>query len=443
MKRINMKNVIYLHCHDCGRFIEPYGYKIPTPNLMKLARESMLFTSCFSTAPTCSPSRAGLLTGQMPHTNGMFGLAHLGFHLFNYKDHLSWRLKNQGFNTAIFGVQHESENPQEELGYDVVVRSRLPITRDQELKNVEECLKYLNSYDSDKPLFMSVGMFYPHRPFMEDFDKIKPNEVKVPETCPNNEETRKDMAGYINSANFMDECLGKVIEALKANGMYDNSLVIFTTDHGIAFPGMKCTLSDFGTGVSLMMHTPEMKKGTISDALVSHLNVVPTIFDYLGLPIPTNLQFPSILPLLKGNKEEINEAVFSEVNYHVAYEPKRSIRTKKYKYSIRYSDEELLPPSNTDDGYSKVFMHKEGYFARPVEKEEFYDMLSDPLEQHNEIDNPKYKEIIEKLKKELYDFQVKTNDPILKNKDIEIYSPIKYGDYDCYFISEDKPWRVK
>src|SRR5947207_3061874 len=80
-------NILYLHSHDTGRYIQPYGYAVPTPNLQKLASEGFLFRRAFDAAPTCSPSRAALLTGHCPHENGMLGLAHRGFSLNDYNQH--------------------------------------------------------------------------------------------------------------------------------------------------------------------------------------------------------------------------------------------------------------------------------------------------------------------------------------------------------------------
>src|SRR5579859_5732051 len=81
-------NIVYIHSHDSGRYLQPYGHAVPTPNIQRLASEGMLFRRAFSAAPTCSPSRSALLTGQCPHQNGMLGLAHRGFALNDYRKHI-------------------------------------------------------------------------------------------------------------------------------------------------------------------------------------------------------------------------------------------------------------------------------------------------------------------------------------------------------------------
>ena len=100
-------NVIYINTHDSGRMLSPYGYDIPTENLKKLAKDSVVFTNAFCAGPTCSPSRAALLTGIFPHQNGMLGLAQRGFSLYNPEKHLANFLRSNGYNTCLCGIQHE------------------------------------------------------------------------------------------------------------------------------------------------------------------------------------------------------------------------------------------------------------------------------------------------------------------------------------------------
>jgi len=109
-------NIVYMHTHDSGRFIDPYGFNIGTPAIQSLAEEGTLFRQAFSTAPTCSPSRASLLTGMNPHSCGMIGLAHRGFGLNDYSKHIVKQLNNEGFETALCGIQHVA-HPAEKIGY--------------------------------------------------------------------------------------------------------------------------------------------------------------------------------------------------------------------------------------------------------------------------------------------------------------------------------------
>src|SRR5438270_13654264 len=115
-------NILYLHSHDTGRYIQPYGYDVPAPNLRKLAAGGMLFRHAFDAAPTCSPSRASLLTGHCPHNNGMLGLAHRGFVLNDYRQHIAHTLRPKGYRSTLVGIQHIAMDPAT-IGYDQVLAS--------------------------------------------------------------------------------------------------------------------------------------------------------------------------------------------------------------------------------------------------------------------------------------------------------------------------------
>ncbi len=113
-------NILYIHSHDTGRYVQPYGYQVPTPNIQLLADQGVLFRNAFCAAPTCSGSRASLLTGQYCHNNGMLGLAHRGWSLNDYGQHLVHPLRSAGYYSALIGEQHISRDTGV-IGYDDVV----------------------------------------------------------------------------------------------------------------------------------------------------------------------------------------------------------------------------------------------------------------------------------------------------------------------------------
>src|SRR6266566_5025024 len=104
-------NILYLHSHDTGRYVQPYGHPVPTPNIQRLADQGVLFHDAFCAAPTCSASRACLLTGQYGHNNGMMGLAHRGWSLNDYRQHLVHPLHDAGYHTVLIGEQHVAKRP--------------------------------------------------------------------------------------------------------------------------------------------------------------------------------------------------------------------------------------------------------------------------------------------------------------------------------------------
>jgi len=213
-------NIIYIHTHDSGRFIQPYGYAIPTPNLMQLAADGVLFRQCYSSAPTCSPSRAALLTGMNPHSAGMLGLTHRGFSLYNPTQHLAYHLQQNGYETVLCGMQHVIAHGQEhELGYRKILTGEetainlTGIYRDiaQDLSNAQAAADYL-AHPKTQPFFLSFGMTCTHFPLPEPAEDINPNFVQPPPTLPDTPEIRKDMAGYITLAQHADQCVGVVLD---------------------------------------------------------------------------------------------------------------------------------------------------------------------------------------------------------------------------------------
>ena len=113
-------NILYIHSHDTGRYIQPYGYAIETPNMQKLAEDGVLFRQNFCVNPTCSPSRACLVTGSYAHENGMNGLVHRGFELYDYNQHIIHTLHDVGYTSALAGVQHVANDTDERKGWETI-----------------------------------------------------------------------------------------------------------------------------------------------------------------------------------------------------------------------------------------------------------------------------------------------------------------------------------
>jgi arylsulfatase A-like enzyme len=289
-------NILYLHTHDMGKYNSIYGYNIEKPNFLNIAKDSTVFRKAFCACPTCSPSRGALLTGMHPQTNGLIGLAHRGFSLNNAENHLSFYLKKFGIHTVLFGEQHEAGN-RNKLGYEKIISAPKKKDTDNDIYTAQCAAEYIKN--ADEPFFLSVGFVSPHRPYKTHTD-IDPDYIELPHCIPDNGETRKDFADYMTSVRHADSCAGTVIDALKESGLYDKTVIILTTDHGIAFPFMKCHLYDTGIGVTLAIKTVGERKIKLSDALVSHLDIYPTICDLLNIPYPEWLQGTSLMPILNG-----------------------------------------------------------------------------------------------------------------------------------------------
>ena len=410
-------NILYLHTHDTGRCIGPYGFQVPTPALSALAEDSAVFRMAFCAAPTCSPSRAGLLTGRYPHQNGMWGLAHRGFSLNPAEHHLAAWLARNGFETALAGIQHEAEQP-ESLGYQVILGDRAYSMgkcekdwRAFDLGNAQAAADYLRR-PHDRPFFLSVGLFSTHRPFPVSKDSDTPDRCAVFPHLPDRPETRQDMAGFCESVRIADSAAGIVLDALKASGRKEDTLVLFTTDHGPAFPWMKCSLRDHGTAVSLIISGPGIRRRII-DAPVSHIDVFPTVCEAAGVPLPDRLEGASLFPLLRGETGKLHDEIFLENSFHVAYEPMRGIRTERYKYIRRFGRYPYPRLSNTDDSPSKQLLMDCGAFEAAYPQEALYDLMADPMEQVNLAGSADHRQALECLRARLTGWMERTGDPLL------------------------------
>jgi len=406
-------NVLYLHSHDTGRYVQPYGHQVPTPNIQRLADQGLLFRQAFAAAPVCSGSRAALLTGQAPHSNGMLGLAHRGYRLADYHHHLVHVLRDAGYWSALIGEQHVSEDP-DEIGYDHVVE--IDHTRADAVAPATAAL--LRDLPSRQPFFLSVGFFETHREYFEPTSVRDALYSLPPSNLPDTPQTRRDMAAFKASARSLDQGVGAVLNALDEADLADDTLVILTTDHGIAFPGAKATLTDRGLGVMLIVRGPGgFHGGRVSDALVSQMDLYPTICELAGVDAPDWLQGRSLMPLLRKEAVEVNEQLYGEITFHAAYEPMRTVRTRRYRYIRRFDDEHTGPVlPNVDDGPSKDLLVEHGWAKRAQAPEQLYDLIFDPQEAANVIADPAYAEVAADLRARLERWMRETGDPLVAGR---------------------------
>jgi N-sulfoglucosamine sulfohydrolase len=401
-------NIVYLHSHDTGRSVQPYGHQIVTPNIQRLADQGLLFRQAFCAAPTCSGSRACLLTGQWAHVNGMTGLAHRGWTLNDYGRHIVHPLREAGYWSALIGEQHLSVDPGV-LGYDHVVD-----VGTTKVHSIAPAARQLLASRPPEPFFLSIGFFETHREFFEPSSVRDALYGAPPAHLPDTPETRADMASFKASARSLDQGVGAVLHALDEHGLADDTLVVLTTDHGLPFPGAKGTLSDRGLGVMLIVRGPGgFHGGHVTDALVSHVDLYPTLCEIAGAPLPDGLHGVSLLPLIRREVAEIRDELFAELTYHAAYDPMRAIRTRRHKL-IRNFGERLQPVlPNVDDSPSKDLLVAAGWGDHPRPREELYDLLMDPGEMRNLAGTAAVAGIEAELSAGLDAWMHDTDDPLL------------------------------
>jgi N-sulfoglucosamine sulfohydrolase len=401
-------NILYIHSHDTGRFVQPYGYQVPTPNIQMLADQGVLFREAFCAAPTCSGSRASLLTGLYCHNNGMLGLAHRGWRLNDYGQHWVHALRTVGYHSTMIGEQHISVDPAV-IGYDEVVpvdTTHAPYVAPLTIQALRDA--------PPEPWFMSVGFFETHRDFSAPTSVRDTLYSLAPANLPDLKTTRRDMAAFKSSARSLDQGIGAVLHALHDFGLVDDTLVICTTDHGIAFPNAKATLFDRGIGVMMIVRGPGgFTGGKVVDAPISHLDVYPTLCELSGAEPPQWLQGESLMPLVRGEVDGLHDAIFSETTYHAAYQPHRAIRTERWKYIRRFDEYPHPILANCDDSNTKDIWVQAGWGEQIVPEEQLYDLLLDPQEGRNVADDPARKEVLAAMRERLDVWMQETEDPLL------------------------------
>jgi N-sulfoglucosamine sulfohydrolase len=427
-----LPNILYLHSHDTGRQVEPYGAAARTPRIQRLAEEGVVFRQAFCAASTCSASRASLLTGRHAHSNGMLGLAHRGWSLSDYDQHIVHTLRELGYRSTLLGEQHVSREPGD-IGYDEVVD--LSSARAADL--AQAAIDVLRR-NRQGPFFMSVGFLETHREFSPAAEGEE-RWAAVPPHLPETPEIRRDMAAFNASARSLDAGIGAILDELDELGLSEDTLVICTTDHGMPFPGAKATLTDRGIGVFLIMRGPGgFRGGRVIDALVSQMDVFPTVVDLLGVPAPEWLQGRSMLPLLDGARA-IRDEVFAEVTFHAAYEPQRAIRTRRWKYIRRFGDRQSPVVVNADDGPAKDAWLAAGWAERTIPPEQLYDLVLDPGEGENLVGREELVPVLKELRERLLRWMGATDDPLL---DGPVEPPPGAGYNEPDQISPSEPTRT-
>lgn len=405
-------NIIKIICHDIGKHLGCYGVKsVSTKAIDALAKNGILFENSYATSPGCSPSRAAIATGLYPHNNGVLGLAHahFGWKLDEKVNHIAKYFLKNGYNSILFGLQHVTYN-EKTLGFKKIFPER---PADAVVKNIRE---NIDSNLFKKPFYAEINFFEPHRPF--DFGGVKPFKSKgisVPKYIPNNHDIRKEFASMQGAIKKMDDSVGKIINILKRTNLYENTIILFTTDHGIPFPRAKGTLYDAGIETSLIISYPKLKiKNKKFKELISNIDILPTLLDFAKIKIPKIIQGKSFYPLIMNKKYNENKNIFAEKTYHDLFDPIRCIRDKNYKLIINFdSDKIIRVPGDVMMGPTYKAMLKQMINVR--DRYELYHIKKDKFERKNLAQNKKYKKIRQDLLRKIAKWMKSTKDPLLNN----------------------------
>ena len=412
----NKQNIVVVICHDLGQHLKCYGAQdVRSPNIDRFAEQSIRFANSFCTAPQCSPSRAALWTGRFPHANGVVGLTHGGFQndLHPGERHLAQILGDSGYETHLFGNQHEARGAERCGHHHRHAAGKCAIVADGFVEFLAKRPQF------DRPFFAEICFQEPHRPFNRDgIEPEDPASMTVPPWLPDIPEIREDLSDLEASVSTADKAFGRILDAIDSSEIADNTIVVFTADHGIAFPHAKMTLYDPGIQVALVMRIPGAKVGVTRRELVSNVDVVPTLLDLIGVPATTNLHGRSFKGCITGEGCAPRDAVFAEKTYHTYYDPMRAIRTDRWKLIANF---ENAPWQETSPDYlnnAKCYVEASKALDVPYPQMyhppiELFDLENDPHEQHNLADDPKHAETRKGLIRRLRRWMDETEDPLL------------------------------
>lgn len=416
-------NIILFITHDQGQFLGCYDTpqtpnSLHTPNLDKLAKDGIRFTNYFCTAPQCSPSRGSIQTSLYPHQNGLVGLVNRGWTLPPQNKTMPMYLKESGYTTHLLGLQHESIDAKT-LGYDTVSKRMKDYKYDTKIMLGEYKNFFEEHKDDETPFFANLGVIEIHRPFKIWSEPVDSKTVIVPPFLPESDEVREDLGLFYGIINPIDETIGKILEILDDTGLRENTLFIYTTDHGSPFPRAKCTLYDPGIKTLLIMNCPNnvfFQGGKVLEQMISNIDLLPTLLDFIGAEIPEGIEGISFLPILKDTNLSFRSEIYTEKNYHDTYDPMRSVRTKEYKYIHNFEPSESLyqMPVDIERSLSGQVLKDKIKLKRPIE--EFYELGEDPLELNNLAYDPACNDVLLEFRLKLHNWMKKTDDPLLKGK---------------------------
>jgi N-sulfoglucosamine sulfohydrolase len=407
-------NIIMITCHDIGQHIGCYGVKtVHTENLDKLAVKGIRFENFYSTSSVCSPARGSLHTGRYPQSNGLMGLIHAPWwwKLNEGESHTAAILKKAGYLTCLIGFNHIDKNP-ENLGYQKFLSKQFKAE-----ETVHATRELIGEAKNTKtPFFAKVGFTEVHRLFTHGSDTSK--GVFIPPWLQNTPDIRKDLAQFQATIKYFDKRVGEILDALSASKIADNTLVIVTSDHGIPYPGAKWSLRKAGTEVPFIAYQPAtvFSGGKVFSQIMSNVDVLPTILDYLGEEIPSNMQGYSFMNLIEGKTiEGPRKEAFSQYTPDMKRDNlSRSIITDRY-HLIRYFDQGRTVDYPVDVHPQRFAEHLQRCKTKGTRPFfQLFDIKKDPYELKDIGIKEENKERVVDLSKRLYTWMQKVNDPLLE-----------------------------
>lgn len=452
-------NIILIVTDDQGFDLGCYGNtRIKTPALDELASEGVLFNRAYCTSASSSASRTVILTGLYNHANGHYGHSHVQNHFRTFESVVSLPriMSDNGYRTAHIGKWHLA--PDEVYPFQQKIASDARNT----VEMAEKSARFIG--ESDKPFFLyfcpydshDEGKHFENLPYKPDTHgndrvypgvtevKYHPDSVLIPPFLPDRPEIRAWLAQYYQSISRLDQGVGRLMQFLKDNKLWDNTIIVFASDNGINLTGGKTNTYEPGIGVPFIIRSPYAPaKGVATKALVNYADITPTILDMAGLlpkdnRLPDSYFDPNIIPwedapqrkVLQGrslvpvlNNPNVTgwDTTYASHTFHGLdnYYPMRVVITRRYKLIVNLEHE--LPYPVVNDAMEAAFKrnpnetygaHRVGeYIYRPLY--ELFDLEKDPYETKNLAYLPEFAGVRDELVKKIRSFQKNTNDPFI------------------------------
>lgn len=439
-------NVLFITVDDMN-YDSPgvYGCAVEniTPNIDKLAAEGVRFENAHVTIAVCQPSRSCLMTGRYPHRNGSEGFEPIDLDITTLQE----VLHKAGYLNGIMGKESHLD-PAEKFCWDVLVKSvdmadGKGIGRNPSLYYRYAMEFFEKARESGRPFFLMANSNDPHRPFAgSDQEKsawgddlpsfrrtIEIDEVEIPGFLPDIPEVRQEIAEYYTSVHRCDESVGAVLRALEETGFADNTLVMFLSDNGMAFPFAKTNCYLASTKTPWIVRWPgKVDPGSVDDEhFISGIDFMPTILDAVSLPQVSGMDGASFLPVLMGEKQENRSFAFTEFHQTAARRrfPMRCVQSKQFGYIFNFwSDKETEFRNESQSGRTFRAMeeassqnldiaYRVDFFLHRA-PEELYNLKDDPNCLKNLINEPEYRLDAERMRCLLLENLRNTNDPALE-----------------------------
>jgi arylsulfatase A-like enzyme len=418
-------NIILFLADDISRDdLGCYGHPlVKTPNIDALAEEGMRFTNVFLTISSSSPSRSSIMTGRYPHNTGACELhAPIG----DEQVFFSCLLQEAGYYTAQAGKWHIGGASVEPNGPALKCFDRAGGSR-KDGGGASGCrmwTTYLRERPKDRPFFMWFSSHDAHRNYGDGEavpESYRPEDVVPSAFHVNDAATRKDLAGYYSEISRFDYYTGEVVKELKAQKVFDNTVIVIMADNGRGFPRAKTLLYESGIATPFIVCYPGKvrQKGAVCSSLVSAIDLAPTLLEWAGAGMSPTFQGRSFAGLLENPQAGFRNYVFAEHNWHVNEAYERMVATERYLL-IENRRPGLPVKANMDTpaGKSLNRARKAGtltavqaqMFRMPRRTTELYDRISDP-DQTNDL-AARHPGLVRDLLKILHQWQDETGDTV-------------------------------